>query len=479
MSKKLVAIVLSGSLALLVGSACGSSGGSSFEEGGDGGPGSSGFDPGSSSGTSGNIGSSGGGSSSGDLGTCAAETQTAKQLPLDIHIMLDASGSMMEQTTGGTTKWAAIKTALNGFIGDPKSAGIGVGLQIFPIKHPGAPTSCTTNAQCTVGGVNLGRCFLKACAPASANDPLRSCDTAADCPGGAACRSLGQCRQGIFVTGNCLVGDPTYGSCLVGNCQAISEATCDGVECVVPNYSSARVPIAALPGNASALTSTINSLPNPPQDALTPTAAAVQGGLAYSKQFASANPGHAVVMVLATDGLPTRCAPLDIPGIAALAAGGVSGSPSIKTFVIGVFSDAQKAQATANLNAIAAGGGTTNAFIVSTAGNVTQQFQQALEAIRGQALPCEYAVPKPEAGTPDYEKVNVQYTDGAGQQSILGYKASAQACDAAGGWYYDVSPAGGAEPTKIILCPATCDAVKKGTGAAKVDVLLGCKTIVK
>lgn len=363
-----------------------------------------------------------------------------------------------------------MKTALTGFIGDPKSAGIGVGLQVFPIKHGGAPATCTSSAQCTAGGTSLGRCFLKACPPV-AGAPLLSCDTAADC-GGAACRELGRCTAGIITTGDCLVGD----TCLIGTCKPITTSTCDRQECVLSDYSVASVPIAALPGNASALSGKIGSFADPPGDALTPTAAALEGGLTYTKQFAVANPGHAVVMVLATDGLPTRCVPLDAAGISAIAKASAIGTPGIKTFVIGVFTDAPT---TANLDAIAQAGGTTKSITITTGANVTAEFQAALDAIRGQALPCEYGVPKPAAGTPDYDKVNVQFSSGAGTPAVLGYKKSAAACDAAGGWYHDVDPSGGGTPTKILLCPSSCDGVKKGTGAAKLDILLGCKTVVK
>jgi hypothetical protein len=485
MSNKLVSAVVAGSLALVVGSACGSKneGFDPGSSGSSGEPGSSGASGGTSGlGTTGGLGTSGGtsGSDSG-LGQCGATTQAAKQLPVDILIMLDASGSMMDKTgSGGSgpTKWSAVKSALNGFISDPKSAGLGVGLQVFPIKHPGAPSSCTTNAECT----GLGRCFLKACAPASANDPFRSCDTAADC-GGAACEQLGECRTGgviSLVSGSCLVGDPTYGSCLIGSCKAVTSGSCDGDICVAADYSPAKVGIGALPGNAGALSVAINTIPDPPPDALTPTSVAVQSGLSLAKAQALANPTHTVVLVLATDGFPTRCAPLDIPGIAALAQGGATGTPAIKTFVIGVFTDADKATATANLDAIATGGATGKAFVVTTSSNVAADFQKALEAIRGAALPCEYEIPKSEAGLQDFDKVNVQRTSGAGVVEVLAYKKDAAGCGTTDGWYYDVDPATGGTPTKILLCPTTCTAAKSDTaGGAKVDILLGCKTLVK
>src|SRR5262249_28066073 len=144
---------------------------------------------------------------------------------------------------------------------------------------------------------------------------------------------------------------------------------------------------------------------------LTPTSAALTGGLAYTKGFASANAGHAVVLVLATDGLPTRCPPYDGAGIAGIAGGGL---PAVKTFVIGVFATGFAAAGKANLDAIAKAGGTNQALIVSTSGNVTADFQKAMDQIRGAALPCDYKIPTPASGTPDFGHLNVKFTKGDG-----------------------------------------------------------------
>src|SRR5438477_7129233 len=43
---------------------------------------------------------------------CAAHTQKAEQLPLDIYIMFDASASMTDMTSTGQTKWDAVRMAL-------------------------------------------------------------------------------------------------------------------------------------------------------------------------------------------------------------------------------------------------------------------------------------------------------------------------------------------------------------------------------
>jgi hypothetical protein len=472
MLKRVFPAFVVGSVLALVAPACGGSDDSTF---GDGSSGSSGFG-GSSGSTSGDLGSSSG-TDPGELAACATETKSGEVLPLDIHIMLDASGSMMS-TTGvngtGPTKWAAVKDALKGFIGDGKSAGIGVGLQIFPIVRPGSPATCTSDDQCTVSGTSYGSCFLKTC-DYWANGAALPCDAPADCPNSAACLPIGVCRQGNANYGPCAIGGTP---CARGTCVQITTSSCAKKECFLDDYDDARVPIAALPGNAGALTSNIDAIPNPPNSALTPTSVAVEGGLLYAKAHAAANPTHATVMVLATDGLPTRCTPYDSASIAAKAAS--AAGAGVKTFVIGVFEPATAAQGKATLDAIAAGGGTGQAFVISTGANVTAEFQKALDQIRGAALPCEYKVPVPTDGTPDYNKVNVQFTPASGKATVLPQvKGGEAACGTSIGWYYDVEPTAGT-PTKIILCPSSCNEVKAGSGSgAKVDVLLGCTTIVK
>lgn len=479
MSKKLVSWVVVGSVIAIALAACGSDDRSGFGTD-DPDAGSSGS-TGNGSSSSGPIGTStsSSGGDDGGLGQCGAESKAAAQLPVDILVMLDASGSMMEQTgpnANGPTKWVSVKDALKGFINDPKSAGLGVGLQIFPIKQAGAPATCSSNAQCNVGGKQLGRCFLKACVPPNNTTPLQSCDTAADCPGNAPCRQYGDCLVGPISVGNCLVGDANFGCGLLGTCTAVTTSTCDGVECVEDNYKPAKVAVNALPGNAGPLITAIDTIPNPPPDNLTPTRIAVKTGIDLAKTHLTANPKHKVVHVLATDGLPTTCGPSDNASIAAIAKTGAD--QGINTFVIGVFADAQKAQGQATTDAIAAAGGTGKAFIISSGANVTQDFQKALDAIRGSALPCEYEIPKSTKGEQDFTKVNVQRTSG-GKSEVLPNKKSAQDCGTGPGWYYDKDPAAGT-PTKIILCPNTCDAVKKDTtGGAKLDILLGCKTVVK
>ncbi len=86
-------------------------------------------------------------------------------------------------------------------------------------------------------------------------------------------------------------------------------------------------------------------------------------------------------------------------------------------------------------------------------------------------LGCEFALPKPEAGTFDPTKVVVQFTPSGGTPQTLTQVTDPSKCGAvANAWYFDDN----VSPTKILLCPSTCTTVGADqTGS--VEVLLGCK----
>jgi hypothetical protein len=435
---------------------------------------------GSSSGTAGAGGTgitipTGSGGSTGQDGgpTCAGETSKAELIPLDIYLMLDSSGSMSDKTgpnNTGPTKWEAVTQALGTFFTDPQSSGLGVGLQHFPLVAAGVPASCTADAQCPGA---TGPCLLKTCAGVGSIVP---CSHNSDCVqfGSNQCVALGQC-------GN-LYCAPATGNLCSGNnlpCNPLTASFCINQDsCTTGDYASPAVEIAALTGTPGALGTAIGGWS---PGGSTPTAPALSGALQHAKDWATAHPTHTVVVVMATDGLPTECSPLDIPSIAQIAAQATAGSPAVKTFAIGVFSpDDITNGAPANLDQIAAAGGSTSAFIVDTSQNVETQFLAALDAIRGTKLACEFAVPAAgDAGQLDYGKVNVEYTGpGSASPTTIGYATNLAGCDATnGGWYYDVDPATGGTPTKLVMCPATCATFSASTGG-QVDIRVGCKTVI-
>jgi Mg-chelatase subunit ChlD len=386
--------------------------------------------------------------------TCAETVVRAEATPLDLHVMLDQSASMYGKTPSGVTKWDAVKQALTGFINHAQSEGIGVGIQYFPLRKSGVPAVCTSNAECGTSGP----CFLKTCS-ASAN--FVPCTADSQCRPGI-CVDLGECSNDLSyicrnVGGTC--GGTIGGPCVKKAGFCVLEGSCD-----LSQYTTPAVPIGLLPGNAAALVTSINAQT---PFGYTPTGPALQGAVNYARTFAQANPTHSVAIVLATDGLPTECTPTNINQIANIAAGAASGSPSIKTFVIGVFA-ATDTGAQTNLNAIASGGGTAPAYLVDSGGNVAQGFIDALNQIRGKTLGCEFQMPKPEAGVVDPTEVQVKYTPSSGTVQVLPNVSGSGACSG-DQWYYD----NGANPTKITLCPALCTKVKAETNP-QIDISLGC-----
>ncbi len=418
---------------------------------------------------------------------CAVHTDKATPASLDLYFMLDTSASMDDLVAAGQSKWASYVSAMNAFVNDPASAGIGVGLQYFPLVASGVPASCTSSAQCG----NAGPCFLHIC-NVLVNGALAPCDTNADCG-----RQLGPCVPiGGFCENDPNLLCPTPGtSCNndpngfpLGMCQPLTTSYClAGDSCAAQDYASPAVPIAPLPGSATTIAASLTA--HQPQGR-TPTPAALQGAINQAQTYARANAGHTVVAVLATDGIPDECIPASLGNnatiaqlgqyVAQLAAAGLSNSPSIKTFAIGVFAPNDVASGTSALDAIASAGGTGQAFIInSSTQNVEQAFSSALSAIRGASLPCQYRLPTPDGGTPDFNKLNVQYTAGTGAVSTVAYVSSPSGCDAkSGGWYYDTSPADGGTPSSSVVCPATCT-MSKGDSMGRVDVVLGCQTYVR
>jgi hypothetical protein len=446
----------------------------------------------SSNGGTSSLNTNSGGSSAligaGGIGdSCAAQVSTAKLVPLDMYIMLDVSSSMLDLTATNVSKWDAVKSALETFLNDGASAGLGVGLQYFPISKPNAPTSCNSDAQCTGG---TGPCFLKWCYQAAVQLGVVPCESTADCqldvPGTlmhdfGPCVTVAQCSKNAdyicSMPGAACGNDPTLGTSL-GNCAAMPPSLCEHTaSCDIPTYATPAVPIAPLPGSAAAITMSINSTtPN----GTTPTGPALSGAIQEATAWAKAHPDHRVVTLLATDGLPTECTPTDINQVGAIAAQGVAATPSIDTFVIGVFGPDDVAQgAPGNLDTIAQDGGTTSAFIVDTTKDVTTQFLAALDAIRGGKLDCAFQIPQPDDGqTLVYTEVNVQVSSTGQPETRLYYVGSVDKCDPkTGGWYYDTDP-NVTPPSKIITCPASCTAFQAATDAS-VEIALGCMTEVK
>jgi len=488
-----------------VGGATGGSGGSIPITGGGAGLGSGGLVT-----TGGSAGAASGSGGAGGVNECVGDKSVGEPVPVDVYVMLDISGSMLDPAGTGS-KWDAVQAALGAFFNDQASAGLTAAIQYFPQRLAGVPTTCATDAECGAGAPCLMNVCgetpgaLVGCDPAIAtscmNPALRDdgpCDADMRCHlSGAACTDaascvtpagdLGACGPIGYCTEDPLLPCPGVGQNYGAGCGVCVAAT--GSFCVHENlcetapYQTPAVDFTLLPGAAAALTASIASQ-MPMGD--TPTRPALRGAIAHSRDWATANVGHKVVVVLATDGFPTECtggtaafgaSEQALTDVVAVATEGVTGAPSIQTFVIGVF-DQSEANAQANLDRIAVAGGTERAYVIDTAGNVQQGFQDALNQIRTAQFACEFQIPTPPPGKSlDYGQVNFLFTDVGGMSTAYHYVAPDGCTGATNEWHYDVLPSATATPTKITACPATCDALQTYVGGT-VQIQLGCITVV-
>jgi uncharacterized protein YegL len=227
-------------------------------------------------------------------------------------------------------------------------------------------------------------------------------------------------------------------------------------ECSASTYAAPSVSLRPLPDQ----TTFANAMNNNSPGGGTPTAPALNGAIQYAQSVQSSNPGDKVAVVLVTDGDPNDCSST-VQAVSNVAAGAAA---TIPTFVIGVGS-------VANLDTIAQAGGTTKATIVSTnnPAQTAQDFQTALNAIRGLTLSCEYQIPPPPQGeTFDETKVNVVFTPTNAGPETLSYN---QNCTGGTGWHYDDPK----NPKKIELCASSCGDVQKDK-SGKIDIVFGCAT---
>ncbi len=452
--KKLAAAVL----LVALGSACGAKSGL-FGGGG------SGLDAGalrpnidasfpSGDGASGGGGTGGILNSDGSVSECRRLEAPAELAPLDVFFMLDTSGSMEGLTGAGTSKWQAVGDALARFFGDPESRGVGVAMSFFPVLVDGVPELCADDSACGMPGAcrKFGVCFPSG---------IELCDTDADCANTGdpddRCEPIGRCENDR--SSPCFVSMPV-GPCANSACLSLGLCLNQG-SCAAGDYSTPSVSLGPLPAVQPALTSALSArtLTGP-----TPTLPAMTGAITAARSWATANPSHKVIVVLATDGLPTVCgsAAFTLDSIQQ-AVGEVSDAASagvvdgIQTFVIGVFASEDISTPQQNLDRIAIGGGTGNAFVVSTGGPVADEFLEALVAVRRQANSCEFSIP--DVGEPiDFDDLVVTITAPGDLTRRVDRVGGVSTCDPRlGGYYFDAPPTPTRDPGRVILCPATCD----------------------
>jgi hypothetical protein len=187
-------------------------------------------------------------------------------------------------------------------------------------------------------------------------------------------------------------------------------------------------------------------------------------------------------VVLITDG-KEDCVASAVPTLINTTAPLALNGAHVKTFVVGVPGSEVDRSVLSNL---AVAGGTPSSpscnhsqtspdvgdchFDMTTQPDLATGLKNALAAISGQALSCEFPIVKGSQQV-DPTKVNVNYTPSKGAKPVTVIQDASKACSAANGWQYTDNT-----NSKIVVCGAACDAVKK---AASIDIVLGCQTIIQ
>jgi len=249
-------------------------------------------------------------------------------------------------------------------------------------------------------------------------------------------------------------------------------------------YSTPDVPVGLLPAQASKLQT---SLSQHRADGLsTPIEGALRGVTEFCKTYQSDHPNEQCVSVLVTDGKPDGCQG-DTTKLAAIAK--AAHDAGVTTFAVGLQGadfdlldeiakqgGAPDCDTTAATYAcdVSSGADKLNAALTKIRDTIvtTEVDTEIVTEIQTTTLPCQWAIPvNQSAQVFDSNKVNIQFTSG-GVSTTFVRAASVDACRA-DAWYYDDPGA----PKSFIACPQTCEKIK-AAAEAKIDVLLGCATLL-
>jgi hypothetical protein len=245
----------------------------------------------------------------------------------------------------------------------------------------------------------------------------------------------------------------------------------DLASCAESDYRAAAMPLDDVSAMASGALARLDAVVPQGQ---TPTGPALTAALELAATYAAEHRERSVVVVLATDGLPTTCAPADTAALARLAAAALQGAGHVRTLVVA--STSLDGVDQPGFDRIAAAGGTQRALVIDPRADFAAQLQRALGATAGRSVACDLALPEPPEGQRlDYDNINV-LVEARGKRIALPRVDGPGDCDGAG-WYYDLDPVQGA-PSRLNVCKASCDRVAQDRSAT-LRVELGCKTVVK
>lgn len=345
---------------------------------------------------------------------CAGETIQAPPTPLDMYIMLDRSGSMVEpgytwDWVGGSnpitidggdcnynpsvpalnSRWCASVYALAGYFSSPSSKGNRVALHYYPVVYPQPADQCSNTAYTKLATPSVPYTQLPGGATTLINSLNNATPLGANTPTRAALHGLAEYTRNNKTAGRksiaILITDGIPNSCGEYG-QSESAAAQETAKIAQNHYTSTQIPT-------------------------------------YVVGMVGAN--YDVLEVIAAPaGAPQHsqyCPP---------------GKPTCYSYDVGQ--------------------GNSDVFI-----NVLKQIQK-------NAIACTYDIPKASSGVVDPNKIEVQYTPSSGSPIKLTKVSGSGAC-VVNGWYLSND-----SPKKIVLCPQTCDKAKADENA-QIQILVGCE----
>jgi hypothetical protein len=247
----------------------------------------------------------------------------------------------------------------------------------------------------------------------------------------------------------------------------------NNLACTSAVYVTPDVPIEPLPANKDALLASLtfhnpaNRVPPLPLGILeSPTDLALTGAIAGVRAWGADKKNPRLAVLLVTDGVPgIECNPNTLEATIQAAQQGVTGAPSVVTYVLGVRDQLDP------LNQVASAGGTGHAYLVATTAAPGAILAQ-LDSIRQVALPCEINVDPRHLLQGD---VNVELTS-AGSSEFLSRVGVSSSCSSDASatmhWYAAESDAS----QHIALCPSACQTIRARKNAT-LDVVYGCPTV--
>lgn len=370
---------------------------------------------------------------------------------VDIFVLMDFSASMDRQIEFGSTKKDAVTNAVEAFVNEESSRGLGVSLTFLPFDDSDYPQRCVDQDRCE------GRCILGGVC--RGEGPQNTCEQDSHCEPGQYCQLNGSCPGSFPFGGACVEGEfcapePLTACVLNGRCE-------NPPLCGVESYLAPSVAVSMLPQAARPI---VQSMRSRSPGGTTPTLPALAGVIEQARARSRNRPERTVVVLLATDGLPSSCDPSVVPGEPAtaieaperVAAGGAA--DGIRTYVIGVFDAFEEMDARVNLSRLAIAGGTEEASIITTTSAVSDEFLEELNRLRRSLRTCAYSVPAP-GRFPRAEDIEVRLVreTGSGELPLRELRAvsDASACnETLGGFYFRAD--GLPRPSVLELCPSSC-----------------------